>query len=126
MLVVLCAYMHDADGVACDYVASASSVLTFNSNVRMAFMAFDSTMISFYASQIPPYSITTGIATASAAVTVVQSVGNVVGEWLQITLPAAYTVTSYQVAPRSDQAIFFRSRSASTWKVVGSNDGINW
>jgi hypothetical protein len=111
-----------ADGLLCSFVASASSA--YAPPTYDAWAVFDSGLSStFWHGNLPAYNADSGITLTGAAVptTTVQSLGTVSGEWIQITLPKAYTVTWYKVTPRLDLASFQKSRSASKWRVVGTN-----
>ena len=44
------------------------------------------------------------------------------GEWVQIQLPSAVSLTSYSLQARSD----YYNQSPSAWYIAGSNDGITW
>jgi len=56
--------------------------------------------------------------------TVIQNVGTVNGEWLQVQLPYQLKLLGYYMLNR-DPSIFF-NRYPSTFYIVGSNDGSGW
>lgn len=73
------------------------------------------------------YSTTTGAYIGSVSTTQVYDVatgtqGAVAGEWLQLQLPAAVRLFSYQLAPR----VGIEQQSPYTWQVLGSVNGVTW
>ena len=48
---------------------------------------------------------------------------NVYGEWVQVKLPYALSITEYSMTPRSD---FYKYQFPKSWYLVGSNDGTTW
>jgi hypothetical protein len=103
------------------YVCSAS---TENSSTYFAFRAF---MNSYndnvgWASAFSLYSATTGAYTGSVSTTV--SGTSYSGEWLQIQLPNAIQLASFNILPRQDGGNYLDT--PATFVLAGSNDGVIW
>jgi hypothetical protein len=47
----------------------------------------------------------------------------VYGEWIQVKLPYALSITEYSMTPRSNT---YKYQFPKSWYLVGSNDGITW
>jgi hypothetical protein len=58
--------------------------------------------------------------------TLVNGVGTVSGEWLQLKMPYSYPIYSYSFAPRANQILNYEKYLPGTWYVAGSNDGTTW
>lgn len=103
------------------YTSSVSSYYT-NSVNYAAFRAFDKATVTNGATWVnfspTAYDATTGTYSAG-----IYSTNGIPGEWLQITLPFAITLTSYSIVSIDSLAGNYNRRLPSTWTVLGSNDG---
>lgn len=107
-------------------VASASS--EFSNNLP-AFKAFDygtaasdnNTSATMYHSAWDLYNTTTGAYIGGQSTTISGVVYS--GEWLQIQLPYAISLTDYVISCRPN---YETTQSPNTWIILGSNDGNIW
>ena len=58
--------------------------------------------------------------------TLIQGVGTVSGEWLQLKMPYSYPIYSYMFRPRLNQVLNYEKYLPGRWYVAGSNDGTAW
>jgi hypothetical protein len=70
------------------------------------------------------YTPSTGAYTGSTTTTV--SSVSTMGEWLQIQLPAAITLTSYIITSINFSSASVWLRSPGSWKFAGSTNGSTW
>jgi hypothetical protein len=124
MCVLLCLPLLHADGLMCEYEATASG--TFQPASYPPYKVFDSSYQhpSTWHSPLSYAPDGSFLSTATASTTVGSE--TVRGEWIQIKLPQAYTVKWYQVTPGGNSQAQMVSVSATKWRVVGSNDGNAW
>jgi hypothetical protein len=102
------------------YVASSSSDQP-NSNL-ISWNAFNASIIdSLWISASNTYSSVNGAQLLNTLTTINGS--PYYGEWLQIKLPSAIVLSSYELLPRCASAATCEPR---TWYVAGSNDNITW
>jgi hypothetical protein len=103
-------------------VASSSSVFSGAQNY-LAWKAFtnNTDAESIYASAQPVYNTTSGVYNGSVTTTV--SGTSYAGEWLQIQLPYAISLTDYTIICRAN---YETTQSPNTWVIAGSNDGSSW
>jgi hypothetical protein len=102
------------------YVASASLDDFF---IAYGFNAFDNNLNTYWHSNYPIYTATTGIyMTGDARASLTASI--YAGEWLQIKTPTPILLLSYSLVGRSN---FELSRSPRKFWILGSNnDGESW
>jgi hypothetical protein len=104
---------------ASGYTATASTTVSGNVPSRL----FDRAQTTRWASALSTYANGGGGAIYIGSVsTTVAGLGNVLGEWAQIQLPAPARLTRYAFYP----SIGLTSRSPVDFVVVGSNDGSTW
>jgi hypothetical protein len=97
------------------YVASASSEYQTNA----VWYTFDKNTASALWSSPGVYAGAPYI----GAVTTVDILGNsYAGEWIQLQIPVSIILSSYQMRG----SYYATTQSPEVWRVLGSNDGINW
>lgn len=98
-----------------NYIASTSSFLGTND----VYNVFDThpSYNTFWTSGIF-FDASTGLYNGSVNLT-----GDYAGEWVKIELPRKVKINSYRIATTSTSV---QRRSPRDWRVVGSNDNINW
>lgn len=105
---------------ASGFTATASTEFTAT---YPALRLFDRSQVTSWASANLTYTNgTEGAVYTGSVTTSVAGLGNVLGEWVQIRLPAAARLTRYAFYPRANLTI----RSPRDFVVVGSNDGTTW
>ncbi len=114
------------------YISSASSTLSTYPTTA-AFNKTIGTIFDTWLCLNGRYTSGTGLPTASAVSTVIQNVGTITGEWLQLELPSAKYISSYKYAPQSSlqvraavNHILAGSSNNSTWLSVNSESNISW
>lgn len=116
------------------YVASGSSYY-LNNSLYLYFRAFDKDNgANFWHGNFGSYSASAPYAWTGGTSVTTTGVGN--GEYVQLKLPSAVTVTSYQISTRSDFNLGYTyaptafalagSNDGTTWTVVDSESGISW
>jgi len=103
------------------YIASASS--QFSSSYP-AFKAFDYDTGTFWNAAASKYDAT-GAYTGTVNTTIINSTSSTItisGEWLQIQLPYALSISGYYMLNRFNYFVQFPKR----WYLVGSNNGSTW
>ena len=102
------------------YLASASSEYTTGVYWESADKAFNMDTTEFWTNNFQNYTSTTGVYNG-ASTTTVDGV-SYPGEWLQIQLPNAISLSSYSMLGRAETLL----RSPRDFIVAGSNDGSTW
>jgi len=92
------------------FITSSSTVLS-----AQPWQAFNKNAGDFWQS-VQIYNVTTGAYSGT------QSLGGVSGEWLQLWLPYAITLTSYTIQSRGDGYLQY----PYNFTLIGSNDQITW
>jgi hypothetical protein len=108
-------------------VASASS--TYSSGFHPAYKAFDYSAAAsvdnsgstMYHSAWSLYNTTTGAYTGSTSTIISGTTYS--GEWLQIQLPYAISLTDYSISCRPD---YETTQAPNTWIIGGSTNGTTW
>lgn len=103
------------------YIASASSQYGAS---YPAYNAFDYDVGTFWHSASGLY--TSSVYTGNVSTTVINSTSstiNILGEWIQIQLPYALSLSGYYMLPRSSS---FYTQFPKSWYLVGSNNGSTW
>lgn len=104
------------------YIASASTETT------AAFTGFDGDRGGRnYWSSAATYNATTGNYAGSVSTTAGSTVYS--GEWLQIQLPSAITLSNFVIFPRGDtfnSFTFVQTSTPTSFVILGSNDGSTW
>lgn len=99
------------------YTMSASS----DDGTNLPHRAFDNSTTTFWSTASASYDATSGLHTGAFA-TVIQNVGTVSGEWIQIKSPSYIRVQSYSVVNNQAASVAF----PADFRLVGSNDGSAW
>jgi hypothetical protein len=104
------------------YIASASSVDSGNN----AYLSLQNNVSGSYWHNLAStngYNTSTGVYTGSVTTTV--SGTSYSGEWIQLQLPNAIQLVSFNIYPRQDQSLY-ATRSPRKFVVAGSTDGSTW
>jgi hypothetical protein len=99
-------------------IASSSTTLS----TYDAYNAFDYNSGTFWHSNTGVYN--NGPYTGAVSTTVSAVAYN--GEWLQIQLPSAITLTAYAITCRSIGSNLETNQAPNSWVIAGSNNGTNW
>jgi hypothetical protein len=101
------------------YIASASSVW----NNQYAYYSFQNNIQGSFWHDAGLYNTSTGVYTGGVTTTV--SGTSYSGEWIQIQLPNAIQLASFNIYPRQDQTLY-ATRSPRKFVMAGSNNGTTW
>lgn len=99
------------------YTFSAST----NNGTNMPYHAFDNSTSTYWSTSSSSYNGTNN-AYNGAVSTVIQSVGTISGEWIQIQSPTYIRVQSYSIINNQAASVSF----PADFYLVGSNNGTSW
>jgi hypothetical protein len=102
-----------------NYICRASSV----DGINPAYYVFNNTTGGPWWHNVGNYNTGNGNYTGSVTTTV--SGTSYSGEWVEVQLPNAIQLTSFNIFPRQDQSLF-ATRSPRRFVMAGSNDGVIW
>ena len=107
------------------YIASASTYYPSQDPYKAFIYPYISTNVW---NTNTPYTYTTVITGslygyAGSTSTTVSGIGAILGEWIQLSFPVLFVMTSYSVTGATSG---FQVRSPVTWYLVGSLDAITW
>lgn len=107
------------------YIASASN----SGGGTSPYMAFNNNLANYWGETLS-YSNTTGVYTGAVSTTYGIGAGittgqSMLGEWIQLRVPAPVQLTSFDLTSRQDQNLF-TGRTPTTFIVLGSVDGTGW
>lgn len=119
-------YLNPSNGLT--YIASASSYQNINPDIYYPYYAFDGNNATFWhcAYTVNPYNTDGTYKSTGTYNTVINEVGTISGEWLQIQFPFPIVMTYYMLRARSDGGISLYQDMPREYYIAGSNNGSTW
>lgn len=111
-------------GISGLYQSTTSSTSSGNSNASSAFTLSNTGLNGGWGMTVGQYSPTTGSNIGNTVYTTVSG-ANVYGDWLQLSLPQASTISGYTVESCSAPGTNY-TLAPTGWVIAGSVDGATW